>query len=249
MNILCISHATFEKLGYIETWANKNNHVIRKVNPFRGETLPKIDDFDFIIIMGGPQSTMQMENDPYLLDEIKLIKEAIRQEKRILGVCLGAQLVAEALGAKTEPSPHREVGMYLVELLDDAKHDPVFRHFPHKFEVMHWHSDMPGMPEGASLLAKSEGCPRQAFRYGDRIYGFQFHFEMTKSLLHGMVENCLSDIIEKGKYVRPVKEILETDCSEINLKLESVLNYLANLPSKNTFVYFENNLANQDAHQ
>ena len=88
--------------------------------------------------------------------------------------------------------------MYLVELLDAAKDDPVFRHFPNKFEAMHWHYDMPGLPEGAALSAKSEGCPRQAFRYGDRIYGFQFHFEMTESLLKGMVENCLSDLVRKG---------------------------------------------------
>src|SRR5436309_1045982 len=109
MNILSISHASFEKLGYIETWANKNNHIIRKVNPYRGETLPKIDGFDFLIIMGGPQSTMQMEKAPYLQDEIELIQDAIKQEKRIMGICLGAQLVAEALGGTTEPSPHQEV--------------------------------------------------------------------------------------------------------------------------------------------
>jgi GMP synthase (glutamine-hydrolysing) len=230
MQILCISHANFEKLGHIETWAKKNNHVIRKVNPYRGETLPKIDNFDFIVIMGGPQSPMKIEKAPYLLDEIELIKKAIKQEKCILGICLGAQLVAEALGAKTEPSPHREVGMYLVELLDGANNDPVFSHFPNKFEAMHWHDDMPGLPQEAVLLARSEGCPRQAFRYGDRIYGLQFHFEMTESLLKGMVENCLADLIENGKYVRPVKEILETDCSEINLKLESVLDYLSSLP-------------------
>jgi len=235
MKILCISHASFEKLGYIETWANKKNHIIRKVNPYRGETLPKIDDFDFIIIMGGPQSTLQIEDAPYLVDEIEFIKEALKLNKCILGICLGAQLVAEASGAKTKPSPHQEVGMYLVELLDDAKKDPVFQHFPNKFEAMHWHYDMPGLPEGAALLARSEGCPRQAFCYGDRIYGLQFHFEMTESLLAGMVENCLSDLVEKGKYVRPVKEILETDCSEINLKLENVLEYLSNLPN-NTYI-------------
>jgi GMP synthase (glutamine-hydrolysing) len=229
MKILCISHASFEKLGYIETWANKKNHVIRKVNPYRGETLPKIDGFDFIIIMGGPQSMLQIEDAPYLIDEIEFIKEALKLNKCILGICLGAQLIAEALGAKTEHSHHREVGMYLIELLDEAKNDPVFKHFPSKFEAMHWHYHMPGLPENAVLLAKSEGCPRQAFRYGDRVYGLQFHFEMTESLLAGMVENCLSDLVQKGKYVRPVKEILETDCSEINLKLESILEYLSNL--------------------
>ncbi len=235
MKILSISHASFEKLGHIETWAGKNNHVIRNVNPYRGETLPKIDDFDFIVIMGGPQSAMQLERYSYLLDEIELIKQAIHQEKRILGICLGAQLIAEVLGAKTEATPHREVGMYIVELLDAAKDDPVFCQYTNKFEAMHWHYDMPGLPDGATLLAKSEGCPHQAFRYGNRIYGLQFHFELTEILIHHMVENCIADLIGKEKYVRPVKEILETDCSEMNLKLESVLDYLASLPNKCEF--------------
>jgi len=239
MEILCISHANYEGPGYIETWANKKNHVIRKVNPYRGETLPKIDEFDFIVIMGGPQSMLQIENAPYLADEIEFIKEALKLNKCILGICLGAQLLAEALGAKTEPSPHKEVGMYLIELLDAAKDDPVLQHFPHKFEAMHWHYDMPGLPEGAVLLAKSEGCPRQAFRYGDRVYGLQFHFEVTEYLLDGMVDNCVSDLIGEGQYIRPVREILETDCSEINLKLESVLEYLANLPNDTNTAEFK----------
>lgn len=231
MKILSISHASFERLGHIETWAHKKNHIIRKVNPYRGETLPKVNDFDFIIIMGGPQSMLRMKDAPYLADEIEFIKQALKLNKPILGVCLGAQLIAEALGAKTERSPHQEVGMYLIELLDAAKDDPVFQQFPHKFEVMHWHYDMPGLPEGAVLLAKSEGCPHQAFRYGDRVYGLQFHFEMTENLLNVMVENYIADLIQKSEYIRPVREILETDCSEINLKLESILEYLSNVPN------------------
>lgn len=227
MNISFILHASFEKPGVIEHWAKKNGHSIQKVNPYRGETLPSVDAFDFLVVMGGPQSPLEMDKSPYLQDEIMLIKQAIDSNKRIIGVCLGAQLISEALGAKTERSPHREIGMHLLELLDDAKHDPVFSHFPAKFEVMHWHNDMPGIPEGAVLLAKSAGCPRQAYRYGDRIYGFQCHFEFTNDLLKGMIENCVGDLVEKGKYIQSVKEILEADCSEINAKMEKVLDYLA----------------------
>lgn len=229
MKILFVLHAAFEKPGCIETWANKNGHLIEKSSPYRGETLPEIDKFDFLVVMGGPQSPLEIDKAPYLSDEIVLIKEAIQKNKKILGICLGAQLIGEALGAKTERSPQREIGMHLVELLDDAKSDPVFSQFPRKFDVMHWHSDMPGIAEGAVLLAKSEGCPRQAFRYGDRIYGFQCHFEFTKELINGMVDNCVADLITPGNYISSVKELIEADCSQINSRMESVLNYLSGL--------------------
>src|SRR5262249_53997662 len=125
---------------------------------------------------------------------------------RIIGICLGAQLLAEALGAKTERSPNREIGMFLIEQLPEAQFDPIFGQLPQKFNVMHWHNDMPGLPAGAVLLAKSEGCPRQIFRYGDRMYGFQCHFELTKELSYEMIEHCPGDI-KPGTYVRTKKEI------------------------------------------
>ena len=230
MKILGLVHTTFEKLGCIENWVKQRGYTLDKVSPYKGETLPDINGYDFLIIMGGPQSPLYLDKYPYLIDEIAAIKQALSKHKRILGVCLGSQLIAEALGAKTEQSPHREIGMHLVELSDEAKQDPVFRHFPKKFEVMHWHNDMPGLAKDAVLLAKSVGCPRQAFRYGDRVYGFQCHFEFTQPLLHGMLENCVGDLVEKGKYISTVKDILEADCSGINAKMEMVLNYLADLP-------------------
>lgn len=232
MNILFVLHASFEKPGCIESWANKQGHDIQKVSPYRGETLPDVDEFDFLVVMGGPQSPLEMDKAPYLRDEIDLIKQAIDRNRRILGICLGAQLIGEALGAKTERSPNREIGMYLVELLESAKDDPVFRHFPAKFDVMHWHSDMPGIHEDAVLLAKSEGCPRQAFRFGDRIYGFQCHFEFTEDLVKGMISHCFTDLITPGDYIRSAQEMLESDYSQINSKMESVLDYLEKLPEQ-----------------
>jgi len=229
MKILFVIHAAFEAPGCIETWAKKRGHQTQIVSPYKGEKIPNINDFDFLVVMGGPQSPLEMDKAPYLADEIALIKQAIIKHKRIIGICLGAQLIGEALGAKTERSPHREIGMFLVELLHEAKFDPVFGQFPEKFDVMHWHSDMPGIPKGATLIAKSEGCPRQIFRYGDRIYGFQCHFELTQELVKGMIEHCPDDL-KAGTYIRSVKELMYADYSQINAKMDTVLDYLANLP-------------------
>jgi GMP synthase (glutamine-hydrolysing) len=229
MKILFVIHAEFEKPGSIETWAKKNGYDTQEVSPYKGETIPDINDFDFLIIMGGPQSPLEINKAPYLNDEIALIKQAIMKHKRIIGICLGAQLIGEALGAKTEHSPNREVGTFLVDLCDEAKFDPVFSHFPAKFDVMHWHSDMPGIPKEATLLAKSEGCPRQIFRYGDRVYGFQCHFELTQELVKGMIDKCPDDL-KAGTYIRSVKEMIYADYTHINAKMNKVLDYLSQLP-------------------
>lgn len=245
MKILFVTHAMFEKPGSIETWAKKNGHETHEVRPYKGENLPDINDFDLLVVMGGPQSPLEMDKAPYLVDEITLIKQAIVKHKRIIGICLGAQLIGEALGAKTERSPHREIGMYLVEQLEEAKFDPVFGQFPEKYDVMHWHSDMPGIPAGATLLAKSEGCPRQIFRYGDRIYGFQCHFELIRELVQEMIECCPNDL-RAGTYVRSVKELVYADYSQINMKMDKVLDYLASLPELvlQKEVYEQNNSVN-----
>lgn len=228
MKILFVTHASFEKPGSIETWAKKNGHETQEVCPFKGENIPDINEFDFLIVMGGPQSPLKIEQAPYLADEITLIKQAIDKNKRIIGICLGAQLIGEAFGAKTERSPQREIGIFSIEQLETAKLDPIFRQFPTNYDVMHWHSDMPGIPTEAVLLAKSEGCPRQIIRYGDRIYGFQCHFELTKELVQEMMEQCATDL-KPGPYVSSAKELTTADYSQINSKMDKVLDYLANV--------------------
>jgi len=229
MKILIITHATFEKPGSIKTWAEMHDHNMVEIKPYAGETLPEVNDFDLIVVMGGPQSPLSIDESPYLNDEIQLLAQAIRLNKKIIGVCLGAQLISEALGAKTERSPDREIGSYPIVLLNGAKDDPVFSKFSQEFDVMHWHNDMPGIPDGAILLAKSEGCPRQIYRYGDRIYGFQCHFELTKNLVTEMIKHCAEDIKAGGRFVMTPEELMNVNYDDINAKMNAVLDHLATL--------------------
>ncbi len=179
MNILCITHADFESPGIIESWADQAGYHFEIKRPYRGETLPEISHFDILIVMGGPQSPLAIEKYPYLAAEIKIIKDAIKQHKKIIGFCLGAQLIGEALGAQTERSPEKEVGVYPIMLTAEAISDPLLQDLPSTFPVIHWHNDMPGMTAEATLLAYSAGCPQQIIRYAPFIYGFQCHLEIT----------------------------------------------------------------------
>lgn len=225
MRIHVIIHAAFEKLGVIESWIKQKNYILTTTHTYKGEELPQHSDFDFLIIMGGPQSPLELNKHPYLRNEITLAKHAVQANKVMLGICLGAQIIAEALGAATERSPNKEIGVYPIQLTKEGAQDPLFKLFPQKFDVMHWHNDMPGLPEGGVLLAKSEGCPRQAFRYGDRIYGLQFHLEMTAELVKGMVEHCPEDLLQE-EYVRSKEELLSSDYWSINQKMVTILDNL-----------------------
>jgi len=228
MKILIITHASFERPGSILNWAKRNNHDVQEVKPYEGEAIPPAKQFDLIVMMGGPQSPLEIDQSPYLADEILMLKDAIHYKKRIVGICLGAQLISEALGAKTERSPNREVGCFALESLDFAKEDPIFGQLPKNIDVMHWHNDMPGMPQDAVLLAKSEGCPRQIYSFGDRIYGFQCHFELTQELVRNMINHCPDDL-KDGKYVMTEQELMQVDYAKMNAVMDKVLDYLASL--------------------
>ena len=115
--------------------------------------------------------------------------------------------------------------MYPIELLEEANNDPVFSQFPTKFNMMHWHNDMPGLPDKSVLLASSKGCPRQAIRYGDRVYGLQFHMEMTAELLSGMVAHCAHDL-KPSLYVQDKEKLLTANLTAMNKKLYNILDYL-----------------------
>ncbi len=231
MRVHIIIHAPFEKPGIIESWAISKGHDLSSTHTYKGGKLPDVTTMDFLVIMGGPQSPTEIDKYPYLRDEITLAKQAVEQNKAVLGVCLGAQIIGESLGATTERSPNKEIGVFSIHLTKDGEADAIFKMFPKSFDVMHWHNDMPGLSQGAKLLAYSEGCPRQVVKYSDRVYGLQCHMEMTTELIKGMVEHCAKDL-KPGQYVQGGEKLLENSMVDINQKMISILDYLADVVAK-----------------
>jgi GMP synthase (glutamine-hydrolysing) len=226
VKVHCLQHTSFETPGSILTWAKKHGAKFSITQTYLGEDLPDVKTIDLLIILGGPQSATELDKYPYLKAEVNFIQQAIDQQKAVMGICLGAQLIGEALGGRTEKSPHPEIGVFPMHLLPDAKHDPIFSKFPEKFVSAHWHSDMPGYVDGMTLLAGSEGCPRQAFRYGDRVYGLQCHFEMMKCNVEKLLDRCKDDILSPGLYIQEAELFLQADFDIINQKMIIILDYL-----------------------
>lgn len=225
MKILCIIHANFETSGVIADWARKRDHSFSVIRPYTGEDCPNIQGYDFLIVMGGPQSPLELKKCPYLKSEIELIQQALAQNKTILGFCLGAQLIGEALGTNTERSPEKEVGIFPVELTAEAANDPLFVGLPSKLPVIHWHNDMPGLTKDSILLASSKGCPRQVVRYRNRVYGFQCHLEITQEGIKTMVEACPGDL-KPSRFTQSKAELLEQDYTGINKVMLTILDRL-----------------------
>lgn len=228
MDILCIMHADFETPGVIEDWAREKAHRFTLCKPYKGEDCLNNAPFDLLIIMGGPQSPLEMEQALYLKDEITLIQKAIHQDKTILGFCLGAQLIGEALGAQTKRSPEKEVGVFPIFLTNAAHDDPILTGFPLSFPVIHWHNDMPGVTENAQILAYSEGCPRQVIRYAPKIYGFQCHLEITLEGIQTMIAQCENDL-KPSPFTQTSEELVEQDYRSINAMMMQILERVVNL--------------------
>ena len=174
MKVHIVMHESFESPAAIEMWAKKNGRDISYTRLYEGETFPAECNFDFLVVMGGPQSpATTIEECPHFdaQKEIAFIKKAVDQGKILLGVCLGAQFIGEALGAHFDHSPNREIGMFPLRLTEEGKQDPIIGAFPEIFNVGHWHGDMPGLTSESKVLAVSEGCPRQIVRYSPKIYG------------------------------------------------------------------------------
>jgi GMP synthase-like glutamine amidotransferase len=188
MNVLVIKHVEIEGPGLIEYCLRQEKIPYRIVNLETGARLPKINDLSHIIILGGPMNVYEEDRYPFLRDEDLFIKEAIQRGKAILGICLGAQLIAKALGAKVFKAPVKEIGWYDVSLTDEGTKDPLFSSLPKKFSVFQWHEDTFEIPKSAELIVTSPSVPHQAFRYGERVYGLQFHLEVTEEMIREWVE-------------------------------------------------------------
>lgn len=209
MRIHCLQHAPFEGPAYIETLARTNGAVLACTHVYAGEGFPDPAGIDLLAVLGGPMGVHDEAVHPWLSDEKRFIGKVIDSGAAVVGICLGAQLIADVMGARVYRNPHREIGWFPVTSEAGARSSRVGRLFPDEFMAFHWHGDTFELPAGAAHLVRSAACVNQAFMAEDRILGLQFHLEVTTASIRILHENCRSDI-DGSRFVQGVEEILNT---------------------------------------
>lgn len=208
MRLHYLQHVPFENPGSILIWAKKNGCIITDTQLYKNDLLPKQQDFDWLVVMGGPMNIYDEENYPWLVSEKVFIREAIASGKVIIGLCLGAQLIADVIGGKVTQNPYQEIGWFPIRLSEEARSSPLFSFFPQQPIVFQWHGDtFSVLPEEAKCIAENAACQHQAFIYRKRVFGFQYHMENTPSIIKGLVENCGDEIVP-DVYVQTPEELL-----------------------------------------
>ena len=207
MNILALQHVEFENVGMIADWAEARGYNITTCKLYENDPLPSHDSFDMLVVMGGPMSVGDEDLYPWLAAETIFIKAAIEAGKYVIGVCLGAQLIASVLGAKVYPNPAKEIGWFPVAIVDAALDHPILRGLNPAMTAFHWHGDTFDMPKGATLLMSSKACKHQAFIYRDKVLGLQFHLEMTEESIQSIIDTCRAEIIPSAT-VQPEEKLM-----------------------------------------
>lgn len=231
--VLVFQHAKHETLGYIESALQGLSAEIHTVNFWNGDSIPALRDFNILIVMGGPMGVYDEEQYPWLAAEMTSIREAVTSDMPFLGICLGAQLLAKALGAKVYQNPTKEIGFFTIEFTKATVKDPIFQDAPKTLEVFQWHGDTFDLPPGASLLATGKTCHHQVFRYGNNAYGLQPHFETTPVMISEWIRlgkqeiAGLRDPFNTENQIRTA-QLLENDMEQLTRKIiERLLSLVA----------------------
>ena len=182
MRVLVLQHIACEHPGVFSEVMRERGAEAVAVELDRGEALPDWRGFDAVLAMGGPMGAGDDADHPWLGAEKRLVREAVEAGRPFLGVCLGVQLLAAALGARVYEAESPEVGLLEVELTAEGREDPLFAGLDDRLVSLQWHGDTFDLPAGAVRLARSEQVPNQAFRAGERAYGIQFHLEVTRQM-------------------------------------------------------------------
>ncbi len=228
MRIHALQHVLFEGLGHIEQWRAAQGYPLTKTRFFANDPLPGPEDFDRLIILGGPMNIYEDAQYPWLAAEKACIRKAIEGGKSVVGICLGAQLLADALGSPVFAGREKEIGWFPISLTEAGKKSELFRGQPDQATVFHWHGDTFNLPPGAVHLAESAACPQQAFLYDNRILGLQFHLESTPETVQEILSHCESELVP-GNFIQSAAEISAASAEHflhINQLLETVLTRL-----------------------
>ncbi len=208
MHIHVIEHVPFEGPGTIAEWALERGHSMTRGLAL-ADAFPPLFATDMLVVMGGPMGALDDDKHPWLTAEKRFVASAVEAGHLVLGVCLGAQIIADVIGARVHRNHEREIGWYPVRLTEHGAVDPVFAGFPEALVVGHWHGDTFDLPDSMLSALSSEACANQAFSaLGGRIVGLQFHLEWTQDSVHTMTLEC-ADELDGGRYVMTAPDILE----------------------------------------
>jgi GMP synthase (glutamine-hydrolysing) len=197
VKIWVLQHHPIENLGTIAGALESAALAWQYVRSYQGDPVPRdMKGAAGLIVMGGPMGVYESDRYPFLRDETALIESALRENKPVLGVCLGSQLLASTLGARVVKGRAKEIGWHRVRLAAEARDDRLLRALPESFTALHWHGDVFELPRGAVALASSEMTPIQAFRWGETAYGLLFHLEVTEGQVRAMVREFADEVRE-----------------------------------------------------
>lgn len=226
-SIHCIQHVPFENPGCILEWAQSHQYPFDITHVYRQESLPTLDRFDWLILMGGPMSVNDESLYPWLIQEKRFIESALKADKKIIGICLGAQLLASVLGASVYSQPEKEIGWHPIRWNKAAKSKSCFAQIPDPLEVFHWHGETFTLPANSVVLADSAACEHQAFFYGEQALALQFHLEVKPENVQSLVDHCRSDLTP-SRFVQSEAVILQKSsrCRILNGFFYKILNNL-----------------------
>lgn len=197
MNILLFQHVPFEGPGYIKEWMEESGHDLTVAHLYNEKWNFEIENFDALIVMGGPMSVYDENKYPWLVHEMRAIEKAIESGKHVLGICLGAQLIASILGSKIYKASEKEIGWFPVQLSGETNFWPAAENRKEYPVVFHWHGETFDLPENAIRLASTVICPNQAFLYKKNVVGLQFHLEMGEKDVANIVKHCRHELTSR----------------------------------------------------
>ncbi len=206
MRAHCLMNVPFEGPGYISEWMDLYGYSMRIWRLYEDPSLPQVEEVDLLVVMGGPMNIYQEVRYPYLLVEKELIHGCLSAHKHVLGICLGAQLIADALGEKVFKNDQKEIGWFPVQKGIVAGEQDIRSVLPDLFTPFHWHGETFALPVGARPLGSSKACRNQGFLLDDHVIVLQFHLEITGQILEGLLKHAASDMTP-GPYVQDASEI------------------------------------------
>ena len=209
-------------------WFREHGWQVSLTELYRNEPLPPVDEIDWLVVMGGPMSANDESRHGWLRAEKDFIGQALQSDKAILGVCLGSQLIADVLGSRVYKNREPEIGWFPIQRSPAAASHNLGKLFPPRAEVFHWHGETFDLPRGALHLARSQACENQAFAYGDRVLGLQFHLETTRQALQDLAHGCADELVD-SPFIQSAEQMLSDPdrFARLNRLLDPILEGLA----------------------